>query len=452
MNKRAQRISVLFAAGMIATAFALNAQAPPALPELASKRLLNDLQIIVARMPQPAEEMTIGWLLRYGAAFDPAGKSGLAWVASQMLGRATLDRSAKNIRDELDLLQARLEVQCDWDRIAILLHTRGAWFERALLLLYQIVGEAVFLQEDLDRVKAERLSRLGEPEDPRQAVRSSFERELFSGTTYGRPMRGTAETMGNIALGDLRNFYDRFFSPNEAALVIVGSMQAEAILPKATRIWGVWVRKEPVPFTFLPPRPPVSRRAILEDDPQSPAAQFILGSIWPRRGETVDYAARIAARVLEERLTRALPTSLLTVGTEGRRMNGPFYVQGQAAAERAVEEIQKILETIDALKASGCTQQELEAAQTRWIEEFYAGLGSSEGVCRALMDAELYRLGTNYLAVFDDVVRRTDLDAVKQAAKEWLLRDGMLLLVRGPAASLREGLASMGVSLRESAP
>ncbi len=238
------------------TAVSIRAQSLPALPDLSSKRLLNDLQIIVARMPQPGEEMTIGWLLRYGAAFDPAGKSGLAWVASQMLGRATLDRSGQNIRDELDLLQARLEVQCDWDRIAILLHTRGIWYERALLLLYQIVGEAVFLQEDLDRVKAERLARLREPEDPRQAVRASFERELFAGTAYGSRMRGSAETLGNITLGDLRNFYDRFFSPNEAALVIVGSVPAETILPKATRIWGVWVRKETVPFSFLAPRPP----------------------------------------------------------------------------------------------------------------------------------------------------------------------------------------------------
>lgn len=447
-----QRISIFFAAAMVLAGFSLRAQSPPALPELSNKRLLNDLQITVARMPQSADEMTIGWLLRYGAAFDPAGKSGLTWVTSQMLGRATVDRSAKSIRDELDLLQARLEVQCDWDRIAILLHTRAAWFERALLLLYQIVGEAVFLQEDLDRVKAERMSRLEEPEDPRQAVRASFERELFSGTTYGRPIRGTAETLSNISLGDLRNFYDRFFSPNEAALVIAGSVPAETILPKATRIWGVWVRKETVPFTFLSPRPPASRRAILEDDPRSPAAQFILGSLWPRRGETVDYAARIAARVLEERLTQVLPTSLLTVGAEGRRMNGPFYVQGQAAAERAVEEIQKILEAVEALKASGCTPKELEAAQMRWIEEFYSDLGSCEGVCRALMDSELFRLGTNYLSAFDDIVRRTDLDAVKQAAKEWLLRDGMLLLVRGPAASLREGLASIGLTMREIAP
>jgi hypothetical protein len=46
----------------------------------------------------------------------------------------------------------------------------------------------------------------------------------------------------------------------------------------------------------------------------------------------------LAVRILQDRLTQALPTSLLTVAAEGRRLQGPFYIQGQAAADQAIDE------------------------------------------------------------------------------------------------------------------
>lgn len=427
------------------------AQSATALPELASKRLMNGLQIIVASVPDRGDEMTVGWHLRYGSAFDPASKAGLAYVVTQMLSRATTDRSRKDIQDELAFLQASLDIRCDWDQIQIMLRGHSSAYERALLLLYQIVGEAVFLPEDLGAVKAERLDQLKLPEDPRQRIRSLFERELFAGTTYGRPQKGAAATLQNISVGDLKFFYHRFFTPDEGALVVAGSIPPAEVLQKATRIWGVWVRKEPVPFTFLPPRPPATRTVVIDDDPDSPAAQFIMGGLWPQRGEVEYYAAELASRILQERLTKVLPTSLLTVGNEGRRMPGPFYIQGQAAADQASAEIQKILAIVDSVRESGCTAQELDAVRSSWIAEFRQSLGTTEGVCARLLEAELYRLGTNYLASFPENLGRIDPEGVREASKEWLLPSGVLLLVRGPAATLRAGLTNFG-TLRDATP
>jgi len=422
-----------------------------ALPELATKRLLNDLQVIVASVPGSGDEMAVGWVLRYGSAFDPAGKGGLAYVVSGMLGKATLDRTSEDIQTELSLLGAELEVLCDWDRLAVVLRGHSSTFERSLLLLYQIIGEAQFLEADLEEVKQERMRQLDGPEDPRQRIRGLFEEELFSGTTFGRPQRGSRATLGNISLGDVKHYYNRFFSSNEAALVVAGNVPGDQVLQKTARIWGVWVRKDPVPFTFLPPRPPAVREVLLDDDPQSPAAQFILGSLCPSRGDTGYGAAKLAGSILQERLTKSLPTALVTVGLDARRMPGPFYIQAQAAADQAADQIRQILEAVEAVRGAGVTPDELESAKSRWIQEFRDGIRTPEGICRALLDAELYRLGTNYMALFEDLVRRTDTGAVQQASKEWFLPGGVLLSIRGPAASLRTSLATFG-SLREATP
>ncbi len=420
------------------------AQDPVALPELSFKRLLNDLQITVASTPYLGEGMTIGLVVRYGATFDPAEKGGLAHLVSHLFTKATIDKTAKGIQDELDYLGASIEVQTDWDGMRFLLRGQSSKFERSLLILYQVVGEAQFNPEDLNAAKGQVLKELQKPEDPRQHIHTLFENELFRSTTYGRPLVGTKKTIENITIGDVRLFYRRFFSPTGSALVVAGNVPAPLVLQKATRIWGIWVRKDEVPFTFLPPRKPSSKNVFLEDDPTSPAAQFILGNLWPQRENPSFYPAIVAARILQERLTKALPTSLITVNAEGRRLPGPFNVQGQAAADQAASEIQKILDLGDAMDTSAVSADELADAQKKWIEEFDKTLATTDGITQSLLDAELYRLGTNYMAAFPDLVRRVDAAAVKEAAKEWIFPGGVLIVVRGPAAVLKPALEPLG--------
>lgn len=435
---------ITFLVAFVVCAFPAPAQKPQVFPELSRTALLNSLQVYVASTPYLGDNMTIGMVLRYGATFDPQNKGGVAYLTSQMLGKATVDLTAKDIQDELNYLNATLEVRCDWDGIRLFMRGHSASMERCLLLLYRITCEAKFNDEDFTRIQSALIQQLQAPEDQRQRVRNQLDLELFRGTTYGRPLRGTPATVKNTFVGDIRFFYKKYFSPDQAALAVVGSASTQEVMQKARRIWGVWVRNDEIPFTFLPAREPGARNIFLEDDPSSPAAQYILGNLWPNREDPLYYAAVLAARLLQERLTQVLPTSRLTVAAEGRRLLGPFYIQGQAAADQAVDEINKIISAVDAFKDAEAKSTELTKAQDQWIAEFSKALGSTDGICNALLDAELYRLGLNYLSTFSDFVRRSNPAMAKDAAKRWLFPGGMVLIMRGPATILRPQLESLG--------
>jgi len=449
--KQIKRTIVILAASMALSPVTAPAQTKPVLPELTFKRLLNDLQITVASTPYLGDRMTISLVLRYGSSYDPADKGGMARLVSRMFLKATLDKSLKDIQEELDSLGATIEVQCDWDGFRFQLNGSSAKFERSLLILYQVVCEAQFNPNDFASEKVEILKDLEKPEDPRQRMHGQLEKILYRGTTYGRPLDGTPASVKNITVGEVRLFYHKYFSPNAASLVVVGSAPSDQVVQKATRIWGVWVRKDEIPFSFLPPVKPGAREVFVDDDASSPAAQFILGTLWPRRDDPVYYPAVISARILQERLTKALPTSLLTVHTEGRRMDGPIYIQGQAAANETSSEIKKILAMVEELKNSPVKQEELAEAEKSWIEEFNKEQTSTAGVCSSIAESELYRLGTNYSATFPDLVRRNGPDDVKEAAKEWLFEGGVIIVVRGPAAVLKPSLESLG-AFRQVAP
>lgn len=414
------------------------------LPELASKRLLNDLQITVAPTPKFGDDMAIGLIVRYGAAFDPAEKGGVANLVSRMLMKSASDRTNEDFQAELAYLGASLEIQCDWDGFRFVLRGQSSQYERSLLFLYHVVAEAQFNEEEFEAEKKTVLADLQKPPDPRRRIHNQFEWDLFSGTTYGRPLQGTPESVSNIKVGDLRYFYRRYFSPNQASLQIVGNVPPSEVLQKASRIWGIWVRKDLIPFTFVPPRKPAGRRILLEDDADSPAAQFIIGSLFPPRQDPVYVNARLAAHILQDRLTKLLPTSLVTAGNEGRRLASPFYIQGQAAAEQAVEEIQKIQDAVREMKSTTVSVDELETAKERLIVEFNSRMISADGLCNIMLESELYHLGNIYMALFPDQVSRSDVNSIRQAALDWILPGGEIILIRGPGDVLKPGLSLLG--------
>ena len=424
------------------------AQTATPLPELKSKRLMNDLQITVAPTPYLGTDMAIGLVVRYGAIFDLAGKEGAANLVARMLLKASLDKTSKDIQDELGYLEAKIDVRCDWDGFRIILRGQNSKVERSLLLLYQVIGEAQFNEADFIEVKQAILADLQKTPDPRQRIHAQFDSVLFSGTRYGKPLEGTQRSLANITVGDVRYFYRRFFSPSQSSLIIVGNVSSRIVLQQASRIWGIWIRTEDFPFTFKQPIKPAGRQIYLEDDPASLAAQFIIGNLFPRREDPVYGSALLASRIFQERLTKLLPTSLLTVGIEGRRMPGPFYIQGQAAADQAVEQIRAIEKAAEDMKFTAISNEELETARKQVLEEFDRELRSADGLCHILVDAELYRLGSNYSAGFTDQIRRCDAEAVRQAAKNYLMPGGEVLLVSGPAAILKPQLSPLGTLQR----
>jgi zinc protease len=428
-----------------------SAQNPVPFPEVSAKRLLNSLQIVAAPTPYLDESMAIGLVIRYGSAFDGADKGGAANLLARMFMKATMDKTSKDIQEELAYLGATLDVWCDWDGIRFLMKGNSATFERSLLLLYQVVCDVKFTEEDLSAVKQELLQEIQQFPDPRSRIHTQFEIVLFGGNTYGRPLKGTPETINTMTVGDLKHFYDRYFSPNAASLLIVGDADPAQVLQKASRIWGLWIRKDPVPFTFAPAREPDDDIYLIEDDPGSPAVQFILGNFSPQRQDPLYGNIMLATRILQERIKKQLPTSLLTVGLDGRRMPGSLYVQGQAAAGDAVDQILKIQEVLEKMKQAPVSAEELAEAQNRIIEEFNNALKTTDGLCRMQLDIELYRLGSNYVSIFTERIRRCDADAVRQAAGNYFLPGKKIVILRGPVQSLMPELKRLG-SFKQIAP
>jgi predicted Zn-dependent peptidase len=169
-----------------------------------------------------------------------------------------------------------------------------------------------------------------------------------------------------------------------------------------------------------------------------------MGNFCPRRQDPLFGNVIVAARILRDRLRNLLPTSLLTVGLEGRRMPGSFYIQGQASAEEAVEQILKIRDAVEEMKRIPVSAEELAGAQNRVIGEFDNELKTADGLCRIMLDSELFRLGNGYASTFPNRIRNCSADDVREAAKDHFFPKGKIVILSGSVNALVSELKRLG--------
>ena len=98
--------------------------------------------------------------------------------------------------------------------------------------------------------------------NPRQVVSEVFREELYGDHPLHRPISGYASTVSQITRDDVLAFYQRFYVPNNAILVMVGDFSAARMLELIEqRAWGLagetsWTRSP-----CHNPRPPVGSGA-----------------------------------------------------------------------------------------------------------------------------------------------------------------------------------------------
>src|SRR5581483_5056466 len=211
----------------------------------------------------------------------PTGKFGLASLTTAMLEQGAGSRSALEIADAIDFLGADLAAGSGFDASAVRLHVPVARLADAMPIMGDVALRPTFPPDELERLRKQRLtSLLQSRDDPATIGALTFSRVLY-GTThrFGTAAAGTAETIAALSAADLRGLYDSAFRPTNAALLIVGDVTTDKVLPLAESTFGGWQpRGAAAPAPKLPAvQQPARREVYLVDKPGAAQSQIRIG-------------------------------------------------------------------------------------------------------------------------------------------------------------------------------
>lgn len=443
------RLTVLLTAGLIARSIiALAAPAseggPLKLPAIERKALLNGMQFLF--FDAESDQCPFLLIIENGAAFDPAEKWGATFLMNRMILEGIVDR---NLRQDFESRDIQIESQVDWDAFYFMGTAPASELEYALLALGDLIIRPEFREERFEELRKDLLEELeAEASDPEHRTQQIFQSTIFSDNPYGHSVKGEPWTVANLYLRDIKIQQRRLLLPNQAKLALHFSGDREQLFRRLSRRWGSWVRSQAAPFTFIqavrPDRPQVR---VLNRD-QSGASLLR----WGHLGVAKSAPEYFHLKVLEQYLLLQLPDWAEQVSRSGqirgevvlapRRMPGYFQVSLESPAKDVAAYIRHLNGALAGLRAGQLDEKRFHEAKSLVKQEFMSSMQDPFGRMMQVLAAELYQLGTNFVATYSLRLDRVTPQHFQEVLRRVLPEEGTVVVLTAPAgfstAELRE--------------
>jgi zinc protease len=417
------------------------------LPIVKRDSLLNGLQLAVIER-EGTGRVSVHLRINNGATFDLANKGGLADLTAGMLLKGGAGLDAKGVADTVESLGITISVQTGWDATDIAVNGPSDALEPIFDLLNRLVTAPAFDQKEFDSLKASRAAILKTEaaKDTEWAKRKALEL-LFASHPFGRPAWGTEASVSRITRDDLLYYYNRFYTANNAVLLVTGDSTSDKVTRLARSKLGSWKKGEKVPATFRQPEPAASRRVVISERPAMETAYACIAQIGVSRSSPDVYNLLVISEILANQysqLAASRPKSSVGFDLGLRGLPGPMLVEVVAPSESLVSLIDDSLSAISNIQSGKVTSDQLEAAKAQAIARFAERLGTPEGTAGVLLDIELYGLGRDFLVNFSGKVNGVTVPDVVRAAQAHLKPGTVIISVAGPVAKLESDLKKLG--------
>src|SRR5262245_56110086 len=388
--------------GSAASAPGAVASAPPRVDLGFQKYTLpNGLEVILRedhRLPIVAVNL---WY-HVGPANETAGRTGFAHLFEHMMFQGS-----GHVGDDqhFKLLEgagaSMINGTTDFDRTNYMEDIPSNQLELALWLESDRMG---FLLDRLDQPKLSNQQDVVRNER-RQSVENApyglVEEEVFhqlfpKGHPYYASVIGSHEDIQAAKLEDVKEFFRRYYAPNNASLAIVGDIDVAKTKALVEKYFGTISRGPAVPpVEAKTPAITAERRSVVKDKIELPKVylDWLTPAIFQPGDAEADMTARILGGSKASRLYKALVyekkiAQAVTAGQQSLVLGSVFQITATAKPGHTAEELEKAIDAeLAAFAANGPTADEVAAAQNAIFSSMVLSLenlGSFGGVANRL--------------------------------------------------------------------
>lgn len=396
--------------------------------------LSNGMKVLLVEVPK-APVVTVQVWYRVGSRNEVMGRAGLSHMLEHMMFNGTA-RYPKGTFSRLIKKNGGVDnAFTSQDFTAYFENLSADRVDLALELEADRMQGLALNREEFQRerevVKEERRLRIDD--DPQAYLVETLYAQIFLSHPYHWPIIGWMSDLNAMTLDDLQRHYDTYYSPNNATLVVVGDIKAEALLPRIKRLF------EPIPRGPAPP--PVvgqepdqrgERRVILKREAQLPFV--MVGYRVPNFSNDDAYALSVLESVLSHGKSGRLYRSLiyeqqlgLAVGAEYTLMQadpGLFYFYTIVKPGQKVETVEAaLLQEVQKIQAQPPSEQELQRAKNNVEAAYIFQQDSNFRHAMLLGEAETVGAGWQSVGQFVDRIRSVTGKDVQRVAQKYLIED-----------------------------
>lgn len=363
-----------------------------------------------------------------GQRGEPAERVGLSLLMSNVISRGTGRASAREIAGRMDELACAVGGFSGRNTFGISGEFLARSFAEGFELLGDILRDPDFPQNEVDREKQLIVEEIRANQDnPAGQVFEAFHECFFGAHPYGRPIRGTEESVAAMTRDDLEELHRELTKPGRMVMAVVGNVSTTRLLDLAQR--------------FVSPGKGKSDHAVQKIAVETPGAPVQVKRRLPKQqshivvgfpGLTLGDERRFALDVLVEilgghggrlfdsvREKKGLAYSVTATSLEGL---DPGYMAVYAATspgkERAV--VDAMLEVLDGIRTKKPPQEELVRIKRHIIGARSIGMQRSANRAAAMALDHLYGSGHDAYMKYAKEIDRVTAKSVHDLCRDLL--------------------------------
>ncbi len=426
------------------------------LPGFEERTLSNGLKVMIAEQHElPLIQFNL--IIHTGWTADPINKPGVSSLTSDLQDEGTKNRTALEISQDLKALGAGLGTSSSFDASTMSLNTLKKHLPNSLEIFSDVLMNPSFPDAELQRIKKEYQARiLQEKRQPFTAAFKTFLRTLYGKDhPYGQPYTGTGteESINAIAAKDLKQFYETYFHPNNATLIVVGDITADEILPVLEKALKNWKRQD-VPAVEIPLLKRIdSNQIYLIDKPGAPQSVIVTGHFGLLRNSSDYYKAEVMNTILGGKFTSRLNMNLredkgYTYGAGSFFMYlkgmGPFLAYTQVHTQYTKETLVEMLKEYRGMAGSLPIGDEELSETKKYITLSYPrDFETISQIAGKLGELVTYNLPKDYFNQYVQAIDKVSAGDVVAAAKQYIQPEHMLFVIVGDVEKIEPGIREL---------
>ncbi len=384
--------------------------------------------------------VALEWVFAGAGGRDPAGKGGLANLASTLLDEGAGSYDSQAFQGRLQDLATSLDYDATRDGFTGSLRTLKDNAAAAFDLVRLSMTDPHLTAEALERMRSAILSGMKRDEsDPNYVARRLFFATAFPNHPYGEEIRGTPATLAALTPDDVRAFVKGELTRDRLIVAAAGAITPDELAAALDTLFGALPAKAATPplpevtaqgagETLVAPRPTaqtvimMGQPGVKRSDPDWYAAtvmNYVLGG--------GSFSSRLMEEVREKRgLTYGVYSAVYPMDHAALVLAG-----GSTRNATAGQALEIMRAEWRRMAEGGVTDQELADAKTYLTGSFPLQFSSTSAIARILLQVKKDNLGIDYLDKRNGFINGVTRADVARVAKRLLNPDTLLTVLVG---------------------
>ncbi len=421
------------------------ATAPAALSQLTKgveRRVLSNGMTVLTKEVHANPIVSAMIWYRVGARNEPAGQTGLSHFLEHMMFKGT-HRLKKGEIDLMTLANGGRSNAFTWlDFTAYYFTFAADRWEVALDIESDRIRNASFDPDEFDSEKQVVLEELQMGLDsPFDVLETEVWATAFRQHPYHAPTIGWREDVENLTVGQMKDYYDRYYQPNNATIVLVGDFETERAVARIEELFGRMPAGPEIvqPHAVEPPQRGEKRVTVRKS---TPLERLMMAYHVPEVAHEDSYALHVASMILSHGRTSRLYQRLQEKDESVTFANASysehidpslFLLQAEVKPGYTLDAVEAALtEEVERLGNEPLPAAELAKAKRQTEAQFV--LGNEDALNQAILLGEYETIafresvpeaarGYRYLDAYLDRVRSVTAEDIQRIVKSYLRRD-----------------------------